>query len=245
MLALGGLWAGAEDKAVSPPGGSILGRVSWEDAIPESRKWEVDGGNAKGCTCPEGRKHVKPDESLVVDPETKGVAHAVVWLKGVKGGPVLGPVEIDQKGCVFAPHVALVSVGQKVKVLNPEGIVHNFHLYSQQVSSDEQNITMAKFKKWIEVPKGGFAKPEFIRTVCDIHAWMGGWIAVMENGYAARTDAKGAFRIEGVPPGKYTLALWHEPLTPEGRPILMEKGILIEAGEVVDAPFFLKAEAKP
>jgi hypothetical protein len=239
LMAVLGASALGDEKAAPPAGGSIVGKVSWEGAIPERKRLAVNKDNdACECDAKTGeRKPFKLDESLVVDPETKGVAHAVLWLKGVKGGPVIGPAEIDQKGCVYAPHVSVITQGQQVDVLNPDGIVHTFQLWSQ--ANAQGNFSFGKWKKALKVPAEHFRKPEFIRVSCAPHAWMSCWIAVMENGYAARTDGKGAFRIEGVPPGKYTLALWHEPLFPEGKPFLQEREIVVEEGKTVEAGFVL------
>ncbi|GEM_PF-1323893 len=231
----------AEEKPV--PAGILEGTVTWEGEIPALQPLEVDPAIPKGCACapnsPDGKKHLKPNEALLVDLEGKGVANCVVWLKGVKGGPAaLGPAEITQKDCVFSPHVALVRAGQGVKVLNPEGIDHNFHTKGSE--NPEMNVNIPKFKKVVEV---SFGKPEFVRVICDIHSgWMSCWIAVMENGWAAKTDAKGAFRIEGVPPGKYVLALWHEPVEKGGKPLMREQEVVVETGKSMEAGFRLKAD---
>ena len=41
---------------------------------------------------------------------------------------------------------------------------------------------------------------------------MKSWVVVAEHPYYAVTDASGAFRITGVPPGKYRLRMWQEAL---------------------------------
>ena len=41
---------------------------------------------------------------------------------------------------------------------------------------------------------------------------MSGVIVVMEHPYYAKTDEKGAFRLSDVPPGEYTVNVWHETL---------------------------------
>lgn len=212
------LWA-----ALAGEGGVLEGTVVFEGAqVPEPAKLPVTKDNEK-CEC---GSPFKLDESLLVDPATKGIAHAVVWIRGLEGGPEAKDPTIDQKGCVFVPHVLAIRKGQRVKVLNPDGIAHNYHWTAKENPSD--NKTIAKFKKELLVPsEGGFEKPEFIRAVCDIHPWMSGWIAVMENGWFAVTDAKGAFRIEGIPPGKYSAACWQESLAPE--PVSVE--VTIEAGK--------------
>ena len=46
--------------------------------------------------------------------------------------------------------------------------------------------------------------------VCDIHPWMKTWIGVVEHPFHAVSAEDGTFVIEGLPPGTYTLAVWHE-----------------------------------
>ena len=235
----GGLLPGAPVRA-DDKGTKVSGKVTWEGAIPERRKLEVNKDNEKcECDAKSGAKQAfKLDESLIVDASTKGVANCVVFLKGASGGPTLGPAQIDQKGCMFSPHVSVITKGQAVKVLNPDKIAHNFHWISKDNPSD--NKTIARFKPFLDTP--AFDKPEFIKVVCDIHLWMGGWVAVMDNGYVGLTDEKGGFSIAGLPPGKYKLACWHEPLSAEGSPILMEKDLTVEAGKDASMDFSLSAK---
>lgn len=225
----------AAGEGTNAPGGVLTGTVVFEGDPPEPAKLPVTKDNEK-CECdakdPSKKEAFKLDESLVVDKESKGIAHAVIWLKGVEGGPEVKDPTIDQRGCVFVPHVLVIKKGQRVKILNPDGVSHNYHWSSKENPSD--NKTIAKFKKELMVPSEGvFEKPEFIRAVCDIHPWMTGWIAVMENGYATVTDAKGAFKIEGIPPGKYTVACWQEILAKE--PVVQE--ITIEDGKPASVRF--------
>ncbi len=37
------------------------------------------------------------------------------------------PVVIDQEGCRYIPHVLGVMVGQPLKILNSDGLLHNIH----------------------------------------------------------------------------------------------------------------------
>jgi hypothetical protein len=42
------------------------------------------------------------------------------------------------------------------------------------------------------------------------HPWMSGWLVVAGHPYYAVTGADGSFAMDEVPPGKYTLRMWHE-----------------------------------
>ena len=239
LLSMSLLLAAGEGGAL--PGGTLTGTVVFEgDPVPEPAKLPVTKDNEK-CECdakdPSGKAAFKLDESLVVDKESKGIANAVVWLKGAEGGPEAKDPTIDQRGCQFVPHVLVIKKGQRAKILNPDGISHNYHWSSKANPSD--NKTIAKFKKELMVPsEGGFEKPEFILAVCDIHPWMKGWIAVMENGYAVVSDEKGAFKIDEIPPGKYTAACWQETLAQS--PVTQE--VTIEAGKSAAIRFPLSSK---
>ena len=41
---------------------------------------------------------------------------------------------------------------------------------------------------------------------------MSGWLFVAANPYFGVTGSDGAFELKGVPPGTYTLEVWHETL---------------------------------
>lgn len=202
-----------EGKAV------LRGRVTYGGQPSAPRRIPVNKDNDV-CECapgdPKTKLPYKLDESLVVDPASKGIAHAVVWVKGVKGGPARPEVVVDQRGCVFVPHVALLTPGGKLTVLNPDRIAHNYHAFSKGKLNPTENLSIAKHKAQSAYPaEGVFGEPEFIRVACDVHDWMGMWVAVVENGFCAVTDAEGRFSILGLAPGTYTLGIWQETLARE------------------------------
>jgi uncharacterized protein (DUF2141 family) len=55
-------------------------------------------------------------------------------------------------------------------------------------------------------------KPEVIEVKCDVHGWMHGWLVATETPYFAVTDNSGSFKLTDVPPGNYTVEVWHEKL---------------------------------
>jgi hypothetical protein len=51
-----------------------------------------------------------------------------------------------------------------------------------------------------------------IPVKCDVHKWMRAFIGVVPHPYFMVTGADGAFELPNLPPGDYTLAVWHEKL---------------------------------
>ena len=116
------------------------------------------------------------------------------------------PVVLDQNGCLYKPHVLGVRAGQTIRILNSDGTLHNIH--PKPKVNAEFNQAMPKFlKKKDKI----FDKAEqMIPVRCDVHPWMQAHIGVMDHPYFAVSGADGAFTIEGLPDGTYTVTAWHE-----------------------------------
>ena len=53
---------------------------------------------------------------------------------------------------------------------------------------------------------------------CNVHSWMHAYIGVVDNPYFAVTGPDGTFEWKNVPPGDYTIGVWHEKLGEQERP---------------------------
>jgi len=116
------------------------------------------------------------------------------------------PVTIDQKGCMYEPHVLGVMVNQPIDILNSDETLHNIH--AQPANSEQFNIGMP-LKNMKQTRK--FSAVEVMVPVkCDVHPWMASYIGVLSHPYYAVSGEDGAFSIKGLPPGTYTIEAWHE-----------------------------------
>ena len=151
----------------------------------------------------------KDAEDLVLGPK-RGVQNAVVWLENAPAAAKwegLPPkVEMDQKGCVFAPRMVVVPVGGTVEFLNSDRLLHNLH------SVSKENATFNRTQPRGRVVPITFTRPEIVAVTCDLHSWMKSWVVVAEHPFYAVTDAAGGFRIANVRPGNYKLRMWQEAL---------------------------------
>ena len=205
--------------------GTIVGTVKFQGKAPERKKIAVTR-DKKVCG-----KEAKFTESLVVS-ATGGVKNAVLYLTDIKRGKkfkVPSVFNIDQRGCQFHPHVLIVPAGKSFTLINSDGILHNFRTNSTK--NPILNKAQPKFKKKLKVK---INKPEIIRANCDVHEWMNMWLVVAEHPYYTLTDEGGSFKMTDVPPGTYTVRLWHETLGQQTRKVT------VKAGEQTKAAFELK-----
>ena len=211
-LCLASVALGYDAGAVSN-GGSISGTITFAGDAPEAAPIEVTK-DAKVCA-----QTQKYDESLVVG-ENKGIRNAVISISNISGGKDFGAVmPLDQKDCVYTPHIVLTPAGSELEILNNDGILHNIHTYSEANAAFNQ--AQPKFRKKL---KKTFEKPEVVRVECDAHGWMKGWIVVMDHPYYAVTDEAGAFSLTDVPAGEYELKIWHETLGETMQKVTVEAG---------------------
>jgi len=182
-------------------GGTISGTVKFKGNAPAPKKLDV-GKDKEVCA-----KTPKVDQSLIV--KNGNLVNAVVTITDIKKGKKIEQkkVTVDQRGCEYHPHVLAFPVGTTVEILNPDGVLHNVHSYSKVNSPF--NMAQPKFKKTLQVK---IDKPEAVHIRCDVHAWMSGWLVATENPYFAVTDDSGSFKLTDVPPGTYTVEVWHETL---------------------------------
>lgn len=188
------------------PEGKLGGRVRFDGERPEKNPLTVEPAAAKGC-CPEGEHVDSADPSLIIA-EDGGLANVVVTIDvpGAKLTVPEKPFEIDQKKCLFTPHVRIVPAGSTVAFLNSDSVTHNVHTYSAK--NEPINKTTAPGGKEELL----LAKGDRVQVRCDYHPWMSGWIYVSESPYTALTGPDGSFEISGLPPGTYSATFWHEVL---------------------------------
>ena len=186
---------------------SISGTIKYEGDVPKFNEIKMD---ADPICLTHHTAPVYPQTLVVGEGNTMG--NVFVYVKnGLAKKDYPAPAEplvIDQNGCQYAPHVAGVRVGQTVKILNPDGTLHNVHALCKV--NQEFNFAMPKFRA--ETTKV-FDKEEFMFPLkCDVHPWMNGWLAVMPHPFFAATKPDGKFKIDNLPAGTYEIEAWHEKL---------------------------------
>ena len=185
-------------------GGTITGVVKFVGAVPPPEQLEFTRDHKVCGTGP------RPSDALIVSSDGH-LKNVVVWLEDISQGKPQPALEANpefvQEKCWFSPHVLLVPAGSTVDLLNRDKVMHNIHTASKV--NPVVNKAHPSFRKRLRFK---LKKPEFIPVKCDMHSWMGGWFVVTAHPYYALTDAHGVFTLTDVPPGTYTLQVWHETL---------------------------------
>jgi len=185
---------------------TLRGRVFYSGSVPQPQEIKMSG-NPECSAMQHGPVY---SEELVVH-EGK-LQNVVVFVKegleGVSWEQSTQPVLIDQKSCVFVPHVVAVQANQPIELLNNDDTLHNVNARPKNSKGFNIGFPVKGLKRTVKLTEPECAVP--IR--CDLHPWMQGYIAVLSHPYFQVTGPDGAFEIANLPAGKYVIETWHEKL---------------------------------
>jgi plastocyanin len=161
-------------------------------------------------------------EDVVV---TKGkLADVHVRIKVGTAGRHAAPAEparVNQLECMYTPRVVGIMEGQSVAIANSDATYHN-------VRGARQKRTVWNLGQPPSAPdivrKNLGKAGEVVSLHCDVHSWMRAYAVITDHPYFAVTGTDGAFVIEGVPPGTYTLEAWHPELGTRSVEIKVTRG---------------------
>lgn len=192
--------------AVAPAfAGDLSGKISYTGTPPKAKMLETKSDPV----CLKAHGAVPAEEIVVGD---GGLQNVFIYVKGGLEGQTFEapktPVDLDQVGCRYKPHVLGVMTQQKIEIVNSDDTLHNVH----PLPKDNREWNLAMPFKGQRVKKS-FRKPEIgIAVTCNVHNWMSAYICVVDNPFFAVSSADGSFTISGLPDGEYTIAAWHEKL---------------------------------
>ena len=215
-LSLAGCGGNTEEAAPAAPAattnpvdpataGSVTGSIRFAGTAPKSEPIAMQSDpycSGQGAASTE----------TVVVGSGGGLQNVFVYVKDGLGNlqfPVPAtPVTLDQRGCVYRPHVFGIQVGQPLEIVNSDETLHNVHAIPQ--SNREFNRGQAlKGMKHTHVFS---TKEVLVPFKCDVHKWMTAFVGVVDHPFHAVTAANGTFQLTGLPPGTYTIEAVHETL---------------------------------
>ena len=196
-------------KAGGPPttGSTVRGIVHFDGKVPAPKPVSM----AADPVC--AKQHATPITTQEIVADSKGdLQNVVVFVSEGLGdrtfdAPPAQPVVVEQKGCMYQPHVLAVRASQPLQVVNNDPTSHNIHPIP--ANNREWNKAEPPGTKMEET----FAREEIaIPVKCNVHPWMRGYIAVFKHPFFAVTGKDGSFDLSNLPHGTYTIKAWHEKL---------------------------------
>lgn len=155
------------------------------------------------------------DESIIVG-KNGGLKNVFVYLRESKlDASRIHPsyqelpaeVTIQNKGCIFQPHVAGLWVKkQKLQAVNRDLCAHGFQVKAYRNNSLNQLLPPeAKLQHQFE-----YGEKLPLRMSCSIHPWQEGWLVALNHPYFSTSNETGQFTIQNLPVGDWEFQLWHE-----------------------------------
>lgn len=199
----------------------LRGRVTWDGDVPQVPPFEVPAFVPEG---ERGKPRLWRDHphAPAVDPDSRGVANAVVYLKGIDPTRACpwphAAVTLEQHDRTLSvvqgaakSHVGFVRRGDEIEMVSRERRFHALHLngaaFFTLAFPDPDEPARRKLTKAGHVECSSAAG----------YFWMRAHLFVDDHPYYVRTDRHGQFTLAQVPPGTYELVCWLPSWLEQGR----------------------------
>lgn len=185
---------------------TVTGKVSFTGTASENEPIDMSG--EPDCAA---KYTDTPAQETVLANSDGTLKNAFVYVKDGLGDlkfpvPSQGVV-LDQNGCRYHPHVFGLQTNQTLVIRNSDGILHNIH--PRPSTNRPFNVSQPK----IMDSEKRFTKAEVMIPIgCDVHDWMNAYLGVLDHPYFAVTGDDGSYTLPNLPPGDYTIVVWHEKL---------------------------------
>jgi hypothetical protein len=141
------------------------------------------------------------------------------------------PVTLDQKGCVYIPHVIGMRAGQPLQILNSDPTLHNIHPLPVINAGFNIGMPVQGMKQTRVFQK---AEPVF-HVKCDVHSWMSSYIATFTHPFFGVSNGQGIVELNSLPAGTFQIQAWHEKYG------LQTQSVSLAAGETKQITFSYRA----
>jgi hypothetical protein len=192
--------------------GAIHGTITWVGEVPRPPEFEIRAV-VTGAIVPKPRL-IRPNPNApVLDPQTKAVAGAVVFLRGVDPGQARpwdhAPVAIEHADRRLyllqgeaKTNIGFVRLGDTITAVSREKQFNSLHasgavFFTLPFPDADQPLARTLSKSGVVELSSAAG-----------NYWMRAYLLVSEHPYLARTDAHGNFELPQVPPGHYRIVCW-------------------------------------
>ena len=209
---------------------TIMGSVKFSGSAPAPERVKMDADPQ--CALAHKDAVYKPD---VVVNANGTLKHVLVYVEqGLEGRTFTAPatpVQLNQEGCLYSPHVLGLQVNQPLEIVNSDGTLHNVNC--KPTKSKPFNI--AQPVKGMKSTKTFTAPEVMVKCACNVHPWMASFVGVTDHPFFSVTGEDGSFSIAGLPAGSYTLTAWHEKYGTQ------HQTVKVGEGETASVSFDFKA----
>jgi plastocyanin len=147
---------------------------------------------------------------------------SVVYLEAAPRGAFEqsepGRAVMDQRNETFVPHVLAITTGTVVRFPNNDPFYHNVFSLSGAATFDLGRYAPGKTRSQV------FRRPGLVKVYCRIHSHMSASILVLDHPHFTVPDLDGAFTLNDVPPGTYSIVGWHERIGERTSPVHVPAG---------------------
>ncbi|MEX2152570.1 MAG: carboxypeptidase-like regulatory domain-containing protein [Gemmatimonadaceae bacterium] len=204
-VVLGIRGVGTYRPAVLGATGSLAGSISREGTPPDDSTVAVNG-DSQLCG----------DSASVTRTSSNGGAlgNVLVWIVGVTAGkspPEVRRETLTIEDCVFEPRLMAVMSGTTINLLSRDHTTYTSRFYREGAGEPVDAIHTVDAGQVVPSEKIA-AKPGIVEARRTPHPWARAYIAVFDHPYFAVTNERGDFTIDSLPPGTYTVKVWHERL---------------------------------
>lgn len=196
--------ASGETAAATPAGSaSVAGTISFNGTASAPQPLNLDR------ECQELRQEPAVSQKVAVN-DNGTLRWVFVYVKEGLGDQQFAvspePVELDQRGCSYAPHVLAIQTNQTLKILNSDPLLHNIHALPEKNRPFNFGMPNAGMER-----DEAFRVPEvMVRIKCDVHPWMEAWAGVTGHPFHSVSGEDGSYTIGNLPAGEYVIEAWHE-----------------------------------
>ncbi len=195
---------GSRVQAQGAGAGTIEGHVKLSGPAPANPLIRM----GRDPICAKLNSGKRPVQDLVVRSADGGLANVFVEVEGsFPNTPVPSDaVVIRQSNCIYSPRVVGARVGQTLRMVNTDTLLHNLH--SSSTKGNDFNETQPHSDMVFNYTLK--AEEKMLHVKCDVHSWMNAYVGVTTNPYFGVTGQDGAFKIANVPAGRYMIRAWQE-----------------------------------
>jgi plastocyanin len=212
--------------------GNITGKVMFEGTAPANEPIRMNADPA--CLKVAPGQQIQETYAVGSGGEFGNVfVYVKTGLEGYRFPVPTDPVVLEQRGCRYIPHVFGIQVGQPLQILNDDPTLHNIHATPAANSEFNTGQPIQGMKT-----EHVFTAPEImVPFKCDVHGWMNATVGVVTHPYFSVSGTDGAFALNTLPPGTYTIEAVHERLGAQ------TQMVTIAANETAEITFTFQAPA--